>query len=304
MTSAFNPPLDLPGSQDIRVIGPRRSGKSTFMAALAYWPNADPKKSPIQSVDPYDNAAGELISIAKDILANGRELAGTDYFFEENIDSLPIYTLLITLKASLFKNPFAALKNQFIRIQISCRDYSGELMKDLRSSSSTNPLLNSYLDDCATATSLLLLIDGTSMKSDREYAQALDNLQTELDQRLSLNPIQLRNYRIAVVFTKCEQPDVWVHRQNINQFVSLKFPAIQTSLNKWRNRWGCGINYFFCSAFGTKGSTPQPNVKVINRDRGGTYGVIDKPLVWRPLGLVAPLYWLQTGQEDKRLKDI
>ncbi|MFM7370240.1 MAG: hypothetical protein ACKO2Z_21115, partial [Sphaerospermopsis kisseleviana] len=66
----------------------------------------------------------------------------------------------------------------------------------------------------------------------------------------------------------------------------------------------CSINCFFCSTFGTKGTPPKPNFKKQIGNSGGTYGVIDKPRVWRPLGLVAPLYWLATGKEDKQLRDI
>ncbi len=299
MTSASNLPLDLPGNQDIRIIGPRSSGKTTFMAALAYWPNADPN-SPIQSVDPYDNASGELIGMARDILADGRPLPSTDP--GDNADSLPIYTLLITLKPRFLNHPVAVLKNKSIRMQVSCREYPGEIIKDLRNISSSNSLLNSYLDDCATASSLLLLIDGTANKSDKDYAQALENLQKQLSDRLSLDPSKLRNYRIAVVFTKCEQAQVRVYWKNINNFVDFKFPEIKTVINKWRSLWGCSTNYFFCSAVGTKGINPQPNFKITNRDKDGVYGVIDNPRVWRPLALVAPLYWIQTGQEDPRLK--
>ncbi|MFM7371194.1 MAG: hypothetical protein ACKO2Z_26075, partial [Sphaerospermopsis kisseleviana] len=78
MTNASNLPLDIGGNQDFRVIGPRRSGKTAFMAALARWPNAK-SDSPIVSVDPYNDEAGELINIAQDILEDGKELAGTDY---------------------------------------------------------------------------------------------------------------------------------------------------------------------------------------------------------------------------------
>ncbi|MBD2345667.1 hypothetical protein [Anabaena subtropica] len=52
-----------------------------------------------------------------------------------------------------------------------------------------------------------------------------------------------------------------------------------------------------------KGNSPQPNFKKQFRDDGGTYGVIANPSVWRPFGLVAPIYWLSTGKDDMRLRD-
>ena len=303
MTNASNLPLDIGGNQDFRVIGPRRSGKTAFMAALARWPNAK-KDSPIVAVDPYNDEAGELINIAKDILEDGRELAGTDYGSGEAED-LPTYSLLITLKAKFINHPLPALRNQPIRLRVSCREYSGELIKELRNLANPSAHLVSYLDDCATASGLLILIDSTATKtSDQEYAQALENLQRELNERLTINNGGLQNYRIAVVFTKCEQPPASGYWQDIDTFMGLKFPNLKTTLNKWSNLWGCSTNYFFGSTFGTKGTPPRPNFKKKNRDSGGTYGVIDKPGVWRPLGLVAPLYWLATGKEDNQLRDI
>jgi len=300
MMNTSNIPLEIQGNSEIRVIGPRHSGKTSFMAALARWPNADPN-SPIQAVDPFDNETGRLIGFAKDILEDGRELAPTDY--ADTADNLPSYTLLITLKPNLFNHPIAGIRGRPIRIQVSCREYTGEIFSELRNIATPNARLNSYLDDCASASGLLLLLDGTA-RTDKEDAQTLETLQRELNERLSLNKRVLRDYRIAVVFSKSEQAVVWVHRKDIRKFANLRFSSTQAVLQKWSKTWGCSINYFFCSAFGTKGTPPAPNVRVINRDIGGTSAVIDRPNVWRPCGLVAPLYWLHTGQEDPRLRDI
>jgi GTPase SAR1 family protein len=299
MNAYNNIPLELLGKGDIKIIGPRKSGKTTFMAALARWPNAD-VDSPIQSIDPYDESAGQLIGMAKDILEDGRELSGTDY--TDNANNSPTYTLLITLKPSLFKHPIAKLKGQDIRLQVSCREYSGELIKDLRSNTSSQ-IMENYLNDCASAGGLLLLIDGTST-SDREYAEAFENLQRGLNERLRLENGRLSNCRIAVVFTKCEQPSIWINRNDFRRFASLKFPLTQKVLSNWGALWRCDVNYFFCSAFGTKGIPPRPNFRLVNKDNEGVYGVIDKPSIWRPLGLIAPLYWLQTGYEDARLRNL
>jgi hypothetical protein len=163
--NAYDIPKDLPSNGGIKIIGPRKSGKTAFMAALARWPNAD-IASPIQSIDPYDDSAGQLIGMAKDILEDGKELSGTEY----NAQQMPTYTLLITLKPSLFKHPIAKLRGKSIRFEVSCCEYSGELIKDLRSNGRSQ-VMESYLDDCATSRGLLLLIDGTS-NSDREYAEA------------------------------------------------------------------------------------------------------------------------------------
>lgn len=293
MINAFRRlPRDLPGSPDIRIIGPRSSGKTTLMAALARWPNAKPD-SPIQSVNPFDDDSARLIDMAKDILENGLPLAPTRP--DEDANNLPLYTLLIELKP-------AFLIGRNVRFQVSCREYSGEIIKDLRGGSSGINLSN-YLDDCADSSGLLLLIDGTS-REDKQYSQAFARLQKELNERLIGRNKGLRSYRIAVVFSKAEQAQVWIHRYEMQKFINLKFPQTKDTLQAWSDNWGCKVNYFFCSAFGMKGSPPNPNVKVQERDSGGTYAVLAKPSLWRPFGLVAPIYWLHTGKDDQRLRRI
>ena len=61
----------------LRVIGDRASGKTTYMASLARWPNADPS-SPVQTVIPVNEEGEELIAKAQNILEQGLELEPTD----------------------------------------------------------------------------------------------------------------------------------------------------------------------------------------------------------------------------------
>ena len=67
------------GSQSnavIRVIGDRGSGKTSYMASLARWPNADPS-SPVQNVTPVNEEGEYLICKAQNILEQGLELEPT-----------------------------------------------------------------------------------------------------------------------------------------------------------------------------------------------------------------------------------
>lgn len=287
--SASNAPKTLSGSGDIRVIGDRGCGKTTYLAALAYWPNHDPTNSPIQSIEPFDPDTGELIQQAENILKIGGRLSPTDN--PEDPDQAPLYTVLIDLKPRLF------FQNRNVRIQVSCREYGGELYEEL-SKSSTEKLGN-YLNDCASSSGLMILIDGTSALRDQQYAQALKNLESELNMRLAANNRKPSSYRIAVVFTKGENASVWVSREDLPGFVNRKFPRMQIALKTWTVKWGCSYEYFIASAFGTMGENPpKPNVK------GGSGGVIARPDFWKPFGLVAPIYWLYTGQKDERLKNL
>ncbi|MCL1470926.1 hypothetical protein [Argonema antarcticum] len=283
-------PRYLSGSPDIRIVGHRRAGKTTFMAALARWPNAR-RDSPIESVKPFDDRTDKLIDQAKDILENGLPLAGT--FFPEDANELPLYTLLIEMKPA-----FRIGGN--IKFQVSCRDYPGKLIEELRKTNIT-PKLSNYLDDCADATGLLLLIDGTA-REDKLYSQAFERLKEELNFRLTGQNKNLNSYRIAVAFSKAEQGSVWIHRHDMQKFMRLKFSQTETTLQKWQKEWGCPMNYFFCSAFGMIGEPLTPNFREETRDSGAICGVINYPQYWRPFGLVAPIYWLHTGKDDWRLR--
>ena len=68
------PPLQSSGV--LRVIGDRSSGKTTYMASLARWPNADPD-SPVQAVTAVDEGGEDLLSKAQNILEQGLELEKT-----------------------------------------------------------------------------------------------------------------------------------------------------------------------------------------------------------------------------------
>lgn len=291
MTYNFNL-NNLPGNPEIRIIGARSAGKTTYLSALAKYPNAR-QDSLIQTIHPFNENAAKLISMASDILENGLSLAPTR--IEIDINNVPTYTFLIELKSNIFTR-----KN--LRFQISLREYCGEIIKDLLHDTA-NHTLRTYLDDCADASGILLLIDGTS-REDQLYAQAFTRLQIELNERLISRNRRLRDYRIAIAFTKAEQAEVWVYRHNIKDFINLHFPQMQSTLNAWAKIWGCPVNHFFCSAFGMKGYPPQPNIKTLSRDSSGISAIIANPSVWRPFGLVAPIYWLHTGKDNQKLRDI
>jgi hypothetical protein len=287
-----NRPRELSGESEIRIIGPRRSGKTTFLAALARWPNAR-KDSPIESVDPFDDNTAILVNQAQDILENGLQFAGN--YAPEDPNHLPLYTLLITMKSAFF--------GRSLRFQITCKDHPGEIFEDLRSRNLFEGKIDQYLGDITNVSGFLILIDGTSLE-DREYAQALTSLKDELNIRLVGQGKNLRDIRIAIAFSKVENAQVWIYRQDIQGFMNRRFFQSTQALARWKKEWGCSMNYFFCSAFGTIGSPPEPNTRAIIIDRGATCAGIKRPEFWRPLGLVAPIYWLYTGKDDKRLRKL
>lgn len=286
----FNPSQVLPGQFDIRIIGDRGVGKTTYLAALAYWPDYNAEESVIQSIEPFDAETGELYRMAQNILEQGAKLEPT---CEDDSEDMPIYTFFIDLKPkfSLFN-----FKKNNLRIQLSCREYGGELFDELPKP--ITPKLRFYLDDCANASALMILLDGQRRREDSKYAQAFEVLRNKLGIRQTNNNLPTNIQRIAVVLTKGEQEAVWFSRKDILGFLKRKFPKTSSILRDWSIQWNCPIEYFVCSALGIIPGVNRPNVQFI------TTCAIAHPEFWRPFGLVSPIYWLYTGKHDDRLNDI
>ncbi|MFB2968603.1 hypothetical protein ACE1CD_06500 [Aerosakkonema sp. BLCC-F183] len=304
--NAFKLPLNLQGNMEIRMIGDRGAGKTTFLAALVYcWKRTDYYDGPILSVEAFGQASQKLIDKAQDFLEDGRPTPASDLYDSENPDRLPpLYNFYVNLKAKLFAHPLAWILKKPIKLTVACREYPGELFSELRELlAPQKPILNQYLDDCAKASGLMLLIDGTS-RLDKDYAETLKILLKELNLRWANNRNNMKLTRIAVVFSKGEQDDVWVRRDNLVTFTDLNFPKTKAILQDWCQSKNCAINYFTCSAFGMMNDPPEANVREVKSDRGGTYGVINRKDFWKPFGLVAPIYWLHTGKDNRQLREI
>jgi CHAT domain len=286
-------PFNVGSSGEIRIIGPRSSGKTTFLAALADWHDIGFRK-PIKAVEPMNYEALSLKELATNILKTGDRLAATDFYF-------PQYLFGIETKPSLWQNPICWLLKRNIRFSVACQDYPGELINALKSPSD-HCFMNDFLDDCAFASGFLIMIDGTdSIDLDRDYAQAFLSLRRELISRIKRGNWKVK-YRIAIVFSKADQSGIWEYRSKLKEFTNKNFPYTQKIFKEWCNDDFCPVSvaYFACSAFGMRGDPAQPN----SRDdfSTGKCGCIADPSVWQPFGLAAPIYWLATGRNDRRLQ--
>ena len=292
--SLLNTPLSFPwnnlqtGTVEFKMIGDRGSGKTTYLAALAYWPiSLKNDNSPILKVEPFDKNTEVLIEMAENMLRQGDELPSTEVPFR--------YSLTVKLKPNFVDK----LTQKPPDIRISCTDYPGEFFKDIRTN---DPIVDDYLNDLQSATGLMLLIDGTTSKADEDYSKAIKALETRLNPRVANTPNRLRNYRVAVVISKAEHPKLFGSLDNLQDFINRKFPYTQKALDGWKNEWKCQIEYFSCSAFGWMGTRSSPNVNVIPEEGEVTKAVIAEPDVWKPGGLVQPVFWLKTGYCHQDLK--
>ena len=281
----------------LRVIGDRSSGKTTYMSALARWPNADPTKSAVQEVQAINNDGERLIDKAKNILEQGESLEAT--LLHTTPSEVKDYCLQIVLKDNYSGGNVKVNQNSpSINLNINCKDYAGEFFSDLLNKKSGSSLLQDYIEDCVQANGIMLLVDGMGFRQDTKYVGILEKFLIELDRA----EIKAKCRRIAIVVTKCEQPELWVNRHDPQLIVEARFPRILQQLKKWERLGAGSIDCFTTSAFGMVGNRYQtPNMECISRDREGIKAVIKYPKKWKPFGLVAPIYWLCTGKRHPKL---
>jgi hypothetical protein len=274
----------------LRIIGDRSSGKTTYLASLAYWPNASPE-SPVKSITPIGGEAEELIDKAREILEQGLELEPTD--LNADINEVKDYSLSINLKDRFY---WLEGSRKSVQLKINCKDYAGEFFSDLIYKN-RDPKLEDYLEDCCLATGLLMLVDGTSHRKDKEFAMGIEKLLMEIER----SDMEMQHRRIALVLSKCEQLELWVNRHRPRK-VAARFPKLSAQLETWSKFGGGTVEYFTTSAFGILGQQyPEPNSMRLRRSRDGTTSVIKNPKLWRPFGLVSPIYWLCTGKRHSEL---
>ncbi|MBP0022155.1 MAG: hypothetical protein J7647_31940 [Cyanobacteria bacterium SBLK] len=269
---------------DIRIIGSRACGKTTYLAALTDWHYADMEKS-IQLIEPKNEESRELVNLSKNILQQGLELEPT---YMKKHSSLPIYNLIIQV-----------LQRQYIySMSLTLRDYAGEFFEDL-AKRSVDSKINQYLNEIALSSKLLLMFEAEFSPNvrDSRYALALRTLRQELLYRLKKGNRQINDYRIAIVFSKFDQLILKIDKLNQEEFARKRLIRTYNELQRWEEEWNCSIEYFFCSAFGLIHTIPEPNTIKL-RDSGY---VLKNPLKWKPFGLVEPILWLCTGQKNNKI---
>jgi hypothetical protein len=189
---------------NIRIIGPRGSGKTTYLAALAYYPD---KQRPGQKVNhiklqALNDETRELAEKAENIILQGESLEPTRV--EGGIDVLPFYSFGLEIKPK-FHTPFHTPE----LINVAVRDYPGEIFDELASSVNTNPLHREFVDECledGVDGCLILLTDWN-----KEKDQFLSRVLTKFTKLMDIRG-RSENLRIAVAMSKCERGELWPGR--------------------------------------------------------------------------------------------
>ena len=301
--TAAAPITTLPGEnkKNIYIIGPRASGKTTFLGALlsiTKSKNKNHKKVTINT----KGATRELESKVRDSWQTRRPLAPTMF------------------DGSLQNYEFSVKINSQSEIEFKVKDYAGEFFQELlRTNLATQ--ITPYLLDCLTnANGWIVLLPDFCLKDQGNeftmveniddfyksvFRELLSNVPNDDNffSREEVTKIQnnLRKIRIAFVMSKCERGELWtrrweperdlfqVHLNNTREF-------LRNNLSLGKNQ----ISFFALSSFGVfSEKDPRPNR--LNLGKNLQDGAsMDKKDEWKPFGLVNPLYWIATG---KRWRD-
>lgn len=268
---------------NIRVIGPRASGKTTYLAALAYWPDGRGKsnKNSYFKIQPIGDDTKNLVNKAENIICQGAALEPTGS--QGGIDQMPIYSFMIEVNLRLRPKK---------TINLSVRDYPGEIFEDLLESTDVH---QPFIDECfmADVEGCLILLSDWQKGQDRFYRRVFE-------QFINLMEIQGRsdNLRLAIVMSKCERGELWPGRiePDIDIF-DQHFPETKQLLKSKVSAQN--LEFFALSTFGVlKRNDPRPNR--MNDDNNIKKAALRKTESWQPYGMIAPIYWLSTGKKMRR----
>lgn len=264
---------------NIRIIGQPGVGKTTYLAALAYWPDKKRTGKKVKNIklQPLNDETRELAEKAENIILGGASLEPTRV--EGGIDALPLYSFGLKVKP-LFQP--AEL------INLAVRDYPGEIFAAL-AEGKLSAIQQEFLDECLVkdVDGCLILLSDWDEGDDKRTSKALERF-IELMNRND----RLTDLRLAIAISKCERGELWPGRLD---------PATDLFKQYWRQTKAVledsdipakNLRLYAVSTFGVLGATdPRPN-----RVDEGKNSVLREPKKWRPYKLLEPLYWLSKGK--------
>lgn len=279
-------------STEIRILGPRASGKTTYLATLAKCPDGLKQKYPDLEVIGRTNETKDLENLAKDTLEVGQKVAGTQYEKKE-FHNLKEYDFVIKIPGNK--------QRKGIELELLTKDFPGEFFHDIpRPDKQDDPDIQTWIDDLFTTDGWMIMMTDWEPENDTLlYQPAFEQLHRKLSGRERINP-KLKELRIAVVMTKCERGELWPCRLDPDEdLFEVRLPKTYKFLTQ--KFQPDRLQFFACSAFGILGDDlknfdPRPNC--LFSDDGSPEEIeasLRKASRWSPYGLIPPLYWLATG---------
>lgn len=290
-------------SHSITIIGPRSSGKTTYLAGLSYLPqrrsqNQNQSKNRISyRVKALNSNAEQLYTDVQNVIMEGLE-------FDPSSD-VTEFIFNITIEQ----------KNQQEIITLNTKDFAGEGLDYIDQVGSK---YRNYLEECLKnkknpQKNFLILLgnwdpdyrdnNGNFVNLDATFCQTIKTFKKIAEEQCDED--QLKQLRFALVMNKCEKGELWPLRLSPEEDIFDRY--LRDTTDEIRGivaDFGIppkNLEFFAMSTFGVRGDDdPRPNRKdpeTRQGDRGSTL-LINRQ--WKPYGMLSPIYWLATG---KRLPD-
>ena len=263
---------------NIAIIGPRTSGKTTYLGALASYAQSHHYKGREFKVTPKSPEAKSLRDEAQNIFRQSMDFRPT-IVGEKTVYEFPFYSFIIEHKPNRFSD------NQ--RIELTTKDYPGEIFKELEKGTYLGDKHQEFVKDCFTnKMGCVIFISDFELGEDNRHYKMLGNFLTLMD---SSNVDSF--YKIAVVMSKCERGEIWTGRlEPERDLFKVHFPTTQELLRERLGKSHQKLKFFALSTFGVIARTdPRPN----REDRiTGKMSVVRYPDKWQPYNLIEPLIWI------------
>jgi hypothetical protein len=275
----------------ITILGPRSSGKTTYLASLAFFPQKflEDSKKPRYEVKVGDSKDSiELLQSARNILLNGQSLNPTVLAMEKE-DRPKSYSFTININHPRKE-----------KISLETVDFPGEGLEKIADPESA---YRRYLEGRLTEkyTSFLILL--SNWESDSEISETIqifkDIISTEVPEQ------DWQDLSFAVAMNKCERGELWTSRLEPELDLFHQYlPSTTYEFKQLLKEFGIpdiNLEFFAMSTFGVIGNDdPRPNRKdEIKRQRSAAedearISYLRHPKRWKPYGMLSPLYWLAT----------
>lgn len=268
---------------NIVVIGPRRSGKTTYLAALSYLPALRSRKGKDNNfkILPLNDESRDLAESAENIIVEGLNFEPTVIGGKlQGVDDLPYYSFQLQVKKGLLK------KSE--NIQINVRDYPGEVFEKIADRNLSDEIHQEFIDECLMndVTGCLILFTQWEHGTDKFYYRVMSQFIKLMDEKNRTN-----NLKLAVVMSKCERGELWAGRIDPEtDLFGIHLPRTKTILKDSLNPKN--LRFYALSTFGVlHKNDPRPN-RIDQVGSDGSESVLREPNSWQPYNLIEPLYWL------------
>ena len=267
---------------NICVIGPRNSGKTTYLAALAYWP--DKSETNQVEIQPLNDESRDLVEKAENIIRQGSAVEPTRVEEVGSVDQLPYYSFNIEAKLSFWSKKES--------IQLNARDYPGEIFEKIAEPNLADSIHEEFIDECLMndVTGCLILLTAWEGSKDNFYERVMNKFLELMDMH-----DRAENLRLAIALSKCERGELWPGRIDPEtELFKRHLPRMTNTLRKKMPMKN--LNFYAISTFGVLArNDPRPNrIDEIGLNRRAS--TLRDESAWKPYNMIAPLYWLSRGK--------